>query len=51
MKVYGILRDYEGLDFDAVYSSKANAEKALLEIVKEFGYDKDEFRVIEIEVK
>ena len=53
MKVYGIVRDYEGFDFDSFFINKEDAELHLIEMLKDSGKEdySDEYSVQEIEVK
>jgi hypothetical protein len=53
MKIYGIVRDYEGFDFDNFFINKEDAELYLIEMLRDSGKEdySDEYSVQEIEVK
>jgi hypothetical protein len=50
MKIYGIMQDYEGY-LDSFYKDKSHAEKYLANYLKLSGNDKENFRILEIEVR
>jgi hypothetical protein len=50
MKIYGIMQDYEGY-LDSFYQDKSHAEKYLANFLKLSGNDKENFRILEIEVR
>ena len=49
MKIYGIMQDYEGY-LDDFFQDKSHAEKYLANFIKISGHDREEFRILEIEV-
>jgi hypothetical protein len=51
MKIYAIDRAYEGMQYDMFYSQYVHALEAMNEMVLEHHYNKDDFSIIEIEVK
>lgn len=51
MIIYGISRDYEGLDSEWFFHKKEDAEKVLDKYLTKHSYlDKNEFRILEIKV-